>query len=72
MGTVYAGEPNRIIKYRVGWDINPDLSFSYISPEIPLASQDQIAGLGAAVIANPDLDKNNIPEIIIAYMWDGA
>ena len=70
-GPVYAGEPNRIIKYRVGWDINPDLSFSYISPEIPLASQDQIAGLGAAVIANPDLDKNNIPEIIIAYMWDG-
>jgi len=24
------------------------------------------------VIANPDLDRNNIPEIIIAYMWDGA
>jgi hypothetical protein len=23
------------------------------------------------VIANPDLDRNNIPEIIIAYMWDG-
>jgi hypothetical protein len=23
------------------------------------------------VIANPDLYRNNIPEIIIAYMWDG-
>jgi hypothetical protein len=62
----------RIIKYKIGWDINPDLSFSSISSERWVTDQDQIAGLGAAVIANPDLDKNNIPEIIIAYMWDGA
>jgi len=59
------------IKYQVGWDIKPDLSFSSISL-IFVTPQDQIAGLGAAVIANPDLDRNNIPEIIIAYMWDGA
>jgi hypothetical protein len=60
------------IKYKVGWDINTDLSFSSISSEVYVTTQDQIAGLGAAVIANPDLDRNNIPEIIIAYMWDGA
>jgi hypothetical protein len=60
------------IKYKVGWDINTDLSFSSISSEVYVTTQDQIAGLGASVIANPDLDRNNIPEIIIAYMWDGA
>jgi hypothetical protein len=59
------------IKYKVGWDINPDLSFSSISSVVYVTVQDQIAGLGASVIANPDLDRNNIPEIIIAYMWDG-
>jgi hypothetical protein len=72
-GPVYAGDPFTFyIKYKIGWDINPDLSFSSISSERWVTVQDQIAGLGAAVIANPDLDRNNIPEIIIAYMWDGA
>jgi hypothetical protein len=72
-GPVYAGDPFTFyIKYKIGWDINPDLSFSSISSERWVTVQDQIAGLGASVIANPDLDKNNIPEIIIAYMWDGS
>jgi hypothetical protein len=72
-GPVYAGDPFTFyIKYKIGWDINLDLSFSSISSERWVTVQDQIAGLGVAVIANPDLDRNNIPEIIIAYMWDGA
>ncbi|MDT7892080.1 MAG: hypothetical protein RQ952_04985 [Thermoproteota archaeon] len=70
-GPIYIHGPF-YIKYKIGWDMNPDLSFSSISSEVLVTAQDQIAGLGASVIMNPDLDKNNIPEIIIAYMWDGA
>ena len=70
-GPIYVRGPF-YIKYKIGWDINTDLSFSSISSVIYVTVQDQIAGLGASVIANPDLDKNNIPEIIIAYMWDGS